>query len=147
MNNTTSKKNVDYWLDEYWPELQKATFDSEDKQEKYVFTISTGAVGLLLGTMGFQTKPEGICCALTALGLFTLAMLSCVVYHIVAKKKHNSQFKLIEDYISNPESGDSKIRKHIKRSNSFLDIWSIISIVLIFIGIIFFVLYLIKNLS
>lgn len=147
MSNNNTKENVDYWLNEYWPELQKANFDSEEKQEKYVFTISTGAVGLLLGTMGFQTKPEGICFALTALGLFTLSMLSCVIYHIIAKNKHNKQFKMIEEFVSNPAEGDSGIREQIKKSNCLLDWWSIISIVFIFVGIILFAIYLIKNLS
>lgn len=146
-NNKEQKNTTDYWLNEYWPELQKADFDSEEKQEKYVFTISTGAVGLLLGTLSFQIKPKGISLAIIALGLFALSMLSCIIYHIIAKKKHRVQFKLIEDFISNPESGDAKIRKHIERSNRFLDWWSIVSIVLIFIGIILFVLYLIKNLT
>lgn len=146
MNNTTSKKNVDYWLNEYWPELQKATFDSEEKQEKYVFTISTGAVGLLLGTMGFGTKPEGIYYALIALGLFTLSMLSCVIYHIIAKTNHTKQFKMIRDFVSNLDKGDSEIRDQINKSNFFLDWWSIVAIFFIFVGIILFTIYLIKNL-
>lgn len=145
-NNKEQKERIDYWRNEYWPELQKADFDSEEKQEKYVFTISTGAVGLLLGTLSFQIKPKGISLAIIALGLFTLSMLSCIIYHIVAKKKHKVQFKLIEDFISNSESGDAKIRKHIERSNCFLDWWSIISVVLIFAGIVLFTVYLIKNL-
>ncbi len=147
MEDSEKNELVEYWKNEYWPELQKADFDSEEKQEKYVFTISTGAVGLLLGTLSFQIKPKGISLAIIALGLFALSMLSCIIYHIIAKKKHRVQFKLIEDFISNPESGDTKIRKHIERSNRFLDWWSIVSIVLIFIGIILFVLYLIKNLT
>ena len=69
-----NKKDIDYWLNEYWPEFQKAYFDSEEKQEKYVFTISTGAVGLLLGTLSFQIKPKGISLAIVALGLFSLSM-------------------------------------------------------------------------
>ena len=40
-NNKEQKERIDYWRNEYWPELQKADFDSEEKQEKYVFTIST----------------------------------------------------------------------------------------------------------
>ncbi len=146
-NHNEQKKITDYWLNEYWPELQKATFDSEDKQEKYVFTISTGAVGLLLGTMGFNDKPNAVCIAIIALGLFTIAMLSCIVYHIIAKRKHNKQFKMIKDFISDPKKGDTEIRDYINESNCFLDWWSIISIVFIFVGIILFVLYLIKNLS
>lgn len=138
--------DTDYWLNDYWPELQKADFDSEEKQEKYVFTISTGAVGLLLGTLSFQIKPKGISLAIVALGLFSLSMIFCIIYHIIAKRKHKEQFKLIEDFISNPETGDSKIRKHIERSNCFLDWWSIISIFLIFAGIVLFTTYLIKNL-
>ena len=76
-----NKKDINYWLNEYWPELQKADFDSEEKQEKYVFTISTGAVGLLLGTLSFQIKPKGISLAIVALGLFSLSMLSCIIYN------------------------------------------------------------------
>jgi len=93
-----NKKDIDYWLNEYWPELQKADFDSEEKQEKYVFTISTGAVGLLLGTLSFQIKPKCISLAIIALGLFALSMLSCIIYHIIAKKKHRVQFKLIPNF-------------------------------------------------
>lgn len=146
-SNKEQQKITEYWLNEYWPELQKATFDSENKQEKYVFTISTGAVGLLLGTMGFQNKPDGIGFALTALGLFTAAMLLCVIYHIIAKNNHNKQFKMIEEFVYNPDRGDSGIREQIKKSNCLLNWWSGISIGFIIIGIILFALYLIKNLS
>ena len=146
MEDSEKNELVEYWKNEYWPELQKADFDSEEKQEKYVFTISTGAVGLLLGTLSFQIKPKGISLAIIALGLFALSMLSCIIYHIIAKEKHRAQFKLIEDFIYNPESGDTKIRKHIERSNRFLDWWSIISIAFIIAGIVLFVIYLTKNL-
>ena len=84
-NNKGQKNTTDYWLNEYWPELQKADFDSEEKQEKYVFTISTGAVGLLLGTLSFQIKPKGISLAIIALGLFTLSILYNISYYCKEK--------------------------------------------------------------
>jgi len=147
MNNTDPiEEKKKYWLDEYWPELQKAAFDSEEKQEKYVFTISTGAVGLLLGTMGFGNKSYGIGFALIALGLFTVSMMLCVIYHIIAKRNHNNQFRMIENFLSNPENGDSELRGKICLSNNSLDWISIFSVILILIGIFLFAIFLFKNL-
>jgi hypothetical protein len=108
-NNKEQKNTTDYWLNEYWPELQKADFDSEEKQEKYVFTISTGAVGLLLGTLSFQIKPKGISLAIITLGLFTLSMLSCIIYHAIIKCSN----KVLSE-TSNVQISESKYPIHTK---------------------------------
>lgn len=147
MSNDEIKDKQDYWLNEYWPELQKATFDSEEKLEKYIFTISTGAVGIIMGTMGIQPESKDICLTLTALVLFTFSMLFCVVYHIIAKRNHNIQFKKIKEFVFYPEKGDSEIRKKIEKSNKLLDWTSIVSVFFIFAGIVLYALSLIKNLS
>ena len=149
MSDTDSNRNeiVEYWRNEYWPQLQKATFDSEEKLEKYIFTISTGAVGIIMGTMGIQPESKDICLTLVALGLFTFSMLFCVIYHIIAKRNHSKLFKEIENLVSNPEKGDSEIRKEIKKSNNLLDWTSIVSVFFIFAGIVLYALSLIKNLS
>lgn len=147
MEDTKKNEVVEYWRNEYWTELQKATFDSEEKLEKYIFTISTGAVGIMLGTMGFQDKSEGICFAIIALGLFTISMLLCVIYHIVAKRNHNKQFEKIRDFVSNSEKGDSEIQDEIKESIKTLNRIAITSVIFIFAGIAVYVLSLIKNLS
>lgn len=146
-NNKEQKERIDYWRNEYWPELQKADFDSEEKQEKYVFAISTGAVGIMLGTMGFQKGSPFLCYAIVALCLFATAMFLCIFYHIVAKKNHQKQFDLIEKYVSEQKSDDSTIREEIKKSNKKLDRISVVSVLLIVAGIVMFVLYLTKNLS
>ncbi len=147
MNNDEIKNKQDYWLNEYWPELQKATLDSEEKLEKYIFTISTGAVGIIMGTMGIQTESKDICLTLIALGSFTFSMLFCVIYHIIAKRNHTKQFKKIEEFVFFPDNGDSEIRKKIKNSNKLLAWTAIISVIFIFAGIVFYALSLIKNLS
>lgn len=150
MEGSKNNENVDYWRNEYWPQLQKATFDSEEKLEKYIFTISTGAVGIIMGTVGIHPESKDICITLIALGSFTLSMLLCVIYHIVAKRNHNKQFEKIENFVSNPESGDCeicKLRKEIKESNKELNRIAITSVVFIFAGIVLYALSLIKNLS
>ena len=145
-NNKDQKERIDYWRNEYWSELQKATFDSEEKQEKYVFAISTGAVGIMLGTMGFQKESPSLCYAIVALCLFAIAMFLCIIYHIIAKRNHQKQFDLIEKYASGKINDDSLIRDEIKKSNKKLDCISIFSVLFIFAGVVSFVLYLTKNL-
>lgn len=136
---------IEEWRNIYWPELQKASFDSESKLEKYLFTVSTGAVGLLLGTMGFIDKPNSINLLFLCFGSFVVAMLICIFYHIIAIHGHNIQFRMIEDLIENPSIGDMKIRDNIKRMNRLLDYLPIFSSVFIIAGIVLFIIYLSYN--
>lgn len=48
---TNHQDKVEYWQ-KYWDKLQSATDDSEEKLDGKIFTVSTGGIGLLLGTMG-----------------------------------------------------------------------------------------------
>lgn len=136
---------IEYWRNEYWSNLQKSTDDSEDKQEKYCFTISSGAVGIILGTMGFLIDLKYVGFAVAALIVFTFSMLLCVIYHIVAKNGHQKQFDLINAFLANPEKGDSVIRETIKKANHKLDVISIICAILIFVGVVLYSVYIIKN--
>lgn len=117
------KDKVKYWNDKYWPDLQKATDDSEEKLEKYSTTISMGAIALILGTMGFQNKPDGIGWAIAALSAFVVSFLLFIIYHIVAIKKHNKQFDMIRAIVANPETDDETLQKSIIKSNGALDIF------------------------
>ena len=139
------KDKVKYWNDKYWPDLQKATDDSEEKLEKYSTTISMGAIALILGTMGFQNKPDGIGWAIAALSAFVVSFLLFIIYHIVAIKKHNKQFDMIRAIVANPETDDETLQKSIIKSNGALDILSIAAVALIVTGISFFAVYLIIN--
>lgn len=141
------KDKVKYWNDKYWPDLQKATDDSEEKLEKYSTTISMGAIALILGTMGFQNKPDGIGWAIAALSAFVVSLLLFIIYHIVAIKKHNKQFDMIRAIVANPETDDETLQKSIIKSNGALDILSIAAVALIVTGISFFAVYLIINLT
>lgn len=141
------KRKIEYWNEEYWPELQKATDDSEYKLEKYLTTISIGAIGLLLGTLGFGHKANVTGFAIASLIAFVIVLCIYVGYHIYAIKKHNKLFDAIRNYVSNIEEDDSGLTKMIQKSNSKMDILSIIAVAFILIGITSFAIYLFNNLS
>lgn len=81
-------KVTDYWLDEYWPELQKADFDSEDKIDTKLFTVSSGAIAMLIGTLSFTEKHQNIALALFAIALFGVSIILNIVYHFIATENH-----------------------------------------------------------
>ena len=99
----------------------------------------------MLGTMSFINKPNGIDYMFYSFGAFVVSMILCVLYHCIAIRGHNKQFKMIENYVNLISGSDELIRKKIKRQNTFLDILHIISFVFIILGIILFVVYLHKN--
>ena len=135
-------KITDYWLDEYWPELQKAGFDSEDKIDTKLFAVSSGAIALLIGTLSFTEKHQNIALALFAIALFGVSIILNIVYHFIATENHQKQF----DQIVNKEIPDDiPLRQLIKKGNHILLIISIISMVLILIGFILAGIYILAN--
>lgn len=143
----STKKLADNWLNDYWPKLQKAKDDSESKIEKYLFTVSTGAVGLLLGTMGFIDKPNNIVLLFCGFGSFVIAMLICIVYHFIAISGHDKQFNLIEKLNDNIIKDDTPIRKDINVRNRALLFLYYLSLLFIIAGIVLFIIYLSKNIQ
>lgn len=139
----TDSEKYEYWHSEYWDQLQKCHNDSEAKLEKYVFTISTGAVGMMLGLSGFLDSYK-INFAITALGFFSAAMLLCVIYHMIAKGFHQKQFEMIKG-LKMPTIDDTNLRQYINKTNKILDGIAIFSFVLICIGIVLFMVYLNLN--
>ena len=120
MESTNIDENIKEWRNEYWDKLQKATDDSEAKLEKYVFAVSTGAVGLLMGIIGLQSDYVGRGFAIASLICFSISMLLCIFYHIKAKDYHDKQFKMIEAFFALPEKGDNELRREIDNSNKRL---------------------------
>lgn len=105
------KQIKDYWLNEYWPELQKANFDSENKLDTKLFAVASGTIGLLLGTLSFTEKHLAICEAMTALVLFGVSTIINIVYHYIATYNHQKQFDEITRLIHGEEATDEKIRR------------------------------------
>ena len=141
-NNEEIRK---YWIEKYWPELQKATFDSEDKLDTKIFAVCTGADGLLLGSMSFMKEQNYVYVAIVALFFFTLAMAINILYHKKAMKNHQEQFSLISDFAYSLDSTDNKIRKCIDDGNHKLDCMSTLSLIFILVGMISFAIYVILN--
>lgn len=141
------KKNANDWVNDYWPKLQNAKDDSESKLEKYLFTVSTGAVGLLLGTMGFIDKPNNIILLFCGFVSFVIAMLICFVYHLIAMSGHNKQFNLIKKLNDNIIKDDTPIRKDINVRNRALLFLYYLSLLFIIAGIVLFIIYLSKNIQ
>lgn len=141
------EKRKNYWRNEYWPKLQKTTDDSESKLEKYLFAVSSGAVGLLFGTMGFLDKPIKIFLLFCSFGAFAISLLLCIVYHIIATSGHKRQFELINDFIHNPNKKEDALCQNVKKLNYLLDNIHIVSFIFIIIGIILFVIYLYNNIK
>ena len=142
----TNNDKKEYWSNEYWDKLQNAKDDSEAKLEKYLFTISTGAVGLLLGTLNF-IKPQDIKILLWSFGAFVLAMLICIVYHFISICGHNKQFRLIEEFKDHQGKGDNKIRRDINVRNFVLILLHVMSLICIIVGIIIFIIHLSNNIQ
>ncbi len=139
MGKTKKNEVVEYWRNEYWTQLQKATDDSETKLEKYVFAVSTGAVGLLMGIIGLQSDYVGRGFAIASLICFSISMLLCIFYHVKAKGYHDKQSKMIEAFIAHPEKGDNELRRKIDNSNKRLMSFSKVSAWFILIGVIMFI--------
>lgn len=138
-------KVTDYWLDEYWPELQKADFDSEDKIDTKLFTVSSGAIAILIGTLSFTEKHQNIALALFAIALFGVSIILNIVYHFIATENHQKQFDQIAKMVNKEIPDDIPLRQLIKKGNHILLIISIISMVLILIGFILAGIYILAN--
>lgn len=139
------KKVTDYWLNEYWPDLQKADFDSENKIDTKLFTVSSGAIALIMGTLSFTEKHQNIAFALFAIALFGLSIILNIVYHFIATKNHRKQFDQISKMVNNETNDDSSIRLLIKNGNKKLLALSITSIVIILIAFILTGIYISAN--
>lgn len=140
-------KVIDYWLNEYWPELQKADFDSEDKIDTKLFAVSSGAIALLMGTLSFTEKHQNIAFAMLSISLFGLSIILNIVYHYVAASNHQKQFDQITKMVNNEVYDDSSLRDTIKNGNRILLTISIISIILILIGFVLAGIYILANVN
>ncbi|MBR6292217.1 MAG: hypothetical protein IKR33_05400 [Bacteroidales bacterium] len=138
-------KITNYWLKEYWPDLQKADFDSEDKIDTKLFTVSSGAIALLIGTLSFTEKHQNISLAIFAITFFGVSIILNIIYHFIATKNHRKQFDQITKMVNNEVLDDTPLRLLIKKGNRTLLFISIISMVLILIGFILAGIYILAN--
>ena len=141
------KTVTDYWLEEYWPDLQKVDFDSENKIDTKLFTVSSGAIALIMGTLSFTEKHQKIVFAMFAIALFGVSIILNIIYHFIATKNHQKQFDKISEMVNNEINDDSSLRLLIKNGNKKLLAISIISIVIILIGFILTGIYILANIK
>ncbi|MBR7068428.1 MAG: hypothetical protein IKI28_08930 [Bacteroidales bacterium] len=143
---TNHQDKVEYWQ-KYWDKLQSATDDSEEKLDGKIFTVSTGGIGLLLGTMGLghEVLHKGWKFAVVSLIAFAFALGINLFYYRKQKKQHERHFDEIEKFIENPQDNDGHLRKMIKKDNKITDIFSRLAVDFIIIGIISFGVYITLN--
>ncbi|MBR5092250.1 MAG: hypothetical protein IKX32_02105 [Bacteroidales bacterium] len=137
----------EYWLTEYWPDLQKADFDSEEKIDTKLFAVSSGAIALIIGTLSFTEKHQQVFLAMLAVMLFVTSIILNIFYHFIATKNHQKQFKQISQLVSSTDEDDTSIRETVKNGNCTLLVISIISVVLILGGFILAGIYLYANIK
>lgn len=144
--NKKTRKLVKYWQ-KYWPQLQSATDDCEEKLDGKIFTVSTGGIGLLLGTMGVghEALNKGWIFASISMVTFTVALTLNLIYYKKTKSQQNIQSNEIKRFIENPQNDDSHLHKMIAKDNEIMDCYSTWAVIFLLLGIISFGVYITLN--
>ena len=123
---------------EYWPKLQETALDSEEHVDKKVFTLSAGAIGIVLTLLQFLGRDRcGVIWVIFAISLFVLALLLNLIVQYVAKAQQDKQSELIRIFIANPTDDDSFISERMRKDNKILMWINGFSIGCVIFGIVF----------
>ena len=132
----------------YWPKLQEAALDSEEHFDKKVFTLSAGAIGIVLTLLQIWGKDRcGAIWVIIAVSLFVLALLLNLIVQYVAKSKQDKQAELIRAFIANPTEDDSFISERMRKDNRILMWINGFSIGCVILGMAFLIVYTYLNIK
>ena len=133
---------------EYWPKLQEAALDSEEHFDKKVYTLSAGAIGIVLTLLQFWKDDRcGAIWVIIAVSLFVLALLLNLIVQYVAKSKQDKQAELIRAFIANPTEDDSYISERMRKDNRILMWINGFSIGCVILGMAFLIVYTYLNIK
>jgi len=148
-NCKTSKKTIKKTKEEIegWLEYRKALLEhkskSDDDFEKYITLIASGALGL---TVTFLDKisplDKAICIWLVATGwvLLSLTLLLNLYSHFLSSKYTSKSIDEIDDDVDY-----DTLRKNLDKRNLNINKLNGWSIILLFLGILFILIYVILN--
>ncbi|MCQ2296100.1 MAG: hypothetical protein MJZ45_01705 [Bacteroidales bacterium] len=138
-----------YWSD-YFKELEKAREDSEIRLDQRLYTIPTGAIAIMLGTIGIKLQSE-FCYEWLFVGAllsFVLALILSIIHHLFLS---NDNAKILEQICQLSESGSDKkienIKKHIIKNQKVSQLRFLASVILITLGIILYGMWICINLA
>ena len=132
---------------EYWPKLQEAALDSEEHFDKKIFTLSAGAIGIVLTLLQFlDVTPCSVIWVIIAASLCVIALLMNLLVQYIAKYQQDNQAELIRTFIANPIDDDSYISERMRKDNKILMWINGISIGCLISGIICLCVFTVINL-
>lgn len=132
----------------FFPELQKATLNSEEHYDQKIFAISAGAIGVELAILQFfDFSPHGIAYVIISVACFTVALILNLIVHYVAKYKQDKQSDMVRAFLESDKEDDTFIYDSIRKDNRTLRIINLISIVFLLGGIVCLAIFTFVNLT
>lgn len=138
------EKQVKYFREEYWPQLEQATTSSEDHFDTKVFAVSSGAFAIELAILQFIDKPADSY-AKWAAALLIVTLLMNISVHLIGQSFQHSQSKVIEKFINGEEVSDEKIYRKIKWQDNVIHWINIISLLTLIAGISLLAVFTLNN--
>ena len=145
--NETVDQTVIGWQ-EYWPKLQETALDSEEHFDKKVFTISAGAIGIVITLLQIWGDDRcGVNWVIIAISLFVIALLLNLLVQYFAKSRQDKQADMIRKFIANPTEDDSYISERMRKDNRILMWINGFSIGCVILGMAFLIVYTYLNIK
>jgi len=138
------EKQVKYFREEFWPQLEEATNNSEEHFDTKIFAVSSGAFAIELAILQFIKKPAD-CFAKWAAALLIVTLLLNISVHLIGQSFQHSQSKAVEEFINGEESSDDKIYRKIKKQDRTIHVINIISLLTLVVGISFLAAFTLTN--
>lgn len=125
--------------------VQEIISKSESTIEQQITTIASGLLGISVAILPFQ---EDIPLSLMSVGWIFLcsSIIGNLVSILVAKRQATKTLDAIDDLIQKDKEYEHKTMYDLVcRRNKYTDRWNIISVILLFLGIVFTLLSILLN--
>ena len=142
MSKKKSEEEIEGWI-EYRKSLLEQKSKSDDDFEKYITFIASGALGLTLTFMeNISPLKSAIHKWLIAVGwvLLAITLLLNLFSHFLSSRYTAKSIDEIDDEINYDE-----LRENLNKRNKIIECLNISSILALFIGIIFILIFVIIN--
>lgn len=142
MSKKKSKEEIEGWI-EYRKSLLEQKSKSDDDFEKYITFITSGALGLTLTFMeNISPLESAIHKWMIVVGwvLLAITLLLNLFSHFLSSRYTSKSIDEIDDEINYDE-----LRENLDKRNKIIECLNISSILALFIGIIFILLFVIIN--
>lgn len=144
MNTTSKDENVKEWK-EFWPSLQETTRLTENMIDKKVYGIAAGGIGIEVAGLSLINCSYYQLLAILSALFFTITLLINLYSHVRSLKSQEIEGDAIEEFANNDaKTDDTYIYSIIKKENSIIAKYNIVSIwtMVIAIGLLFAYIFL-----